>query len=185
MIKLKELLSEAKRPPTRKDMAEWINAFNNARFVNVKGGRMLFVASNFALKGMNRELKGTGINIIDTGKTDKEGLPLYAFDLKDKNKFQWNESINEREYSQTYFDTFTGAAEEAARIAELEGYQIDEDDWFRQVGTGGRYTRSRPSVGDTHRFSIDLLKRGKPSKKALHFQVYNMGNKYELNAYVN
>lgn len=94
------------------------------------------------------------------------------------------EAVNEATHK-TYFNSFSGAASEAAKVAEKEGYQIDEDDWFKQVGTGGRYTRSRPSEGDTHRFTVGLLKRGKPAKKALHFQVYGMGNKYELNAYVN
>jgi len=86
----------------------------------------------------------------------------------------------------TYFHSFSGAATEAAKMAEKQGYTIDEDDWFSQVATGGRYSRSRPSVGETHRFTVGLEKRGKKANKALHFQVYGMQNgKYELNAYVN
>lgn len=182
MIKLKDILNEAKRP-TRKQMADWIQAFNNSVFKGVKDGYMMFIASDFAVKGMKRILDKKGIDIKSFGGNK------YGILVSDKNKFQWNESIeedsvNERQYSETYFDTFREAAEYAAKIAEKEGYQIDEDDWFRNVATGGRYTRSRPSVGKTHSFHVDLLKRGKPAKKQLHFQVYGMKNKYELNAYV-
>jgi hypothetical protein len=86
----------------------------------------------------------------------------------------------------TYHNSFSDAAGEARRIAEIRGYEIDEDDWFRQVATGGKYTRSRPSIGKTHSFSVDLYKNGKPQRKALHFSVYGMeSGRYELTAYIN
>ena len=46
--------------------------------------------------------------------------------------------------------------------------------------------RSRPAVGDTHTFTVGILKDGKPQRKALTFSVYGMpsGN-YELVAYIN
>lgn len=86
----------------------------------------------------------------------------------------------------TFFNSFSDAASAAREMAEKRGYEIDEDDWFRQVATGGRYTRSRPSVGKTHSFSVDLYKNGKPQRKALHLSVYGMeSGKYELTTYIN
>lgn len=266
MIKLNDLINE-NRPPSPKDVKDWIESFNNAAWVKNAGGYYIFKASKFALKGIKRELKDSGIYIKHFPNN------AYGIPVANKNDFHWgtNESVKESKYRgnvladviediiedegfehvdrvedsrmndstyiylstrdmkpagkimktlkdkygvddvgysktqvavvvpsgtlmerideathKTYFTSFTGAAEEAAKVAEKEGYQINEDDWFKQVGTGGRYTRSRPSEGDTHRFTVGLLKRGKPARKALHFQVYGMkGGKYELNAYVN
>jgi hypothetical protein len=42
----------------------------------------------------------------------------------------------------------------------------------------------KPSEGKTNRFSIELSKDGKPSRKLLHIQVYGMRDTYELNAYI-
>ena len=98
----------------------------------------------------------------------------------------FNTFVNESQ-KETYFDTFSSAVQYAKEQLEEEGYVIDEDDWFREIGTGGKYTRSRPSTGDTHRFSIDLIehKRGGNTKMNAQIQVYSMENgKYELNYYV-
>jgi hypothetical protein len=55
------------------------------------------------------------------------------------------------------------------------------DDWHDKVATGPK----KPSSGKTNSFSINLMKDGKPSKKKLQMQVYNMDNhKYELNMYI-
>jgi len=71
-------------------------------------------------------------------------------------------------------------------MAEKKGYEIDEDDWQNKVALGGIYGRSRPAIGKTHKFSVGLLKNGKPQKKGLNFSVYGMeGGKYELVAYIN
>ena len=88
---------------------------------------------------------------------------------------------------ETYHRSFSDAADEARKVAEDKGYEIDEDDWFRSVATGGRYVRARPSVGKTHSFQVELLKNGKPqSRKMLNFSVYGMeSGRYELTAYVN
>jgi len=84
-----------------------------------------------------------------------------------------------------YFDTFTDAAEFARNTAEKKGFEIDTNDWHSEVTMGGRYSRSRPSVGKTTRFTINLLKNEKPTKKYLHFQVYGMeSGKFELNTYI-
>ena len=97
-----------------------------------------------------------------------------------------NESVNEAPHSEVYFDSFTSAAEFARKSAETKGFEIDENDWQTKVALGGSYGRSRPSVGKTHRFTVGLLKNGKPQRKALTFTVYGMksGN-YELVNYIN
>ena len=83
-----------------------------------------------------------------------------------------------------YHKSFTSAAEEARKLASKNGYEIDEDDWFTSVATGGPYSRARPSEGKTHKFKVALTRNGKPQKSMLAFQVYGMKNKYELNAYI-
>jgi hypothetical protein len=87
---------------------------------------------------------------------------------------------------ETYHDSFTSASTNAREYAESKGYQIDEDDWQTQVALGGKYGRSRPSEGNSHSFTVGLIKDGKPQRKALSFTVYGMSSgKYELVAYVN
>ena len=98
-----------------------------------------------------------------------------------------------------YHKTYTSAIQSAREYAEKKGYEIDDEDSFRQIGMGPK----KPSDGKTNRFSIQLTKDGKPQKKHLHIQVYGMGtykrnpdgsktrslhggqNEYELNAYIN
>jgi hypothetical protein len=90
------------------------------------------------------------------------------------------------ESSDTYFNSFTEASQAARVYALKKGYTVDEDDWFREVATGGRYNRARPGVGKTHSFSVGLLKNGKPQRKGLNFSVYGMeSGKFELVVYIN
>jgi hypothetical protein len=77
-------------------------------------------------------------------------------------------------------NTFSGAVQEAIAVAKKQGFEIDEDDWSNKVATGPK----KPSKDKTNSYTIDLMKGGKPAKKKLHMQVYNMGPKYELNCYV-
>jgi hypothetical protein len=79
-----------------------------------------------------------------------------------------------------YHNTFSGAVQEAIAVAKKQGFEIDEDDWSNKVATGPK----KPSKDKTNSYIIDLMKGGKPAKKKLHMQVYNMGPKYELNCYV-
>lgn len=90
------------------------------------------------------------------------------------------------EANETYFKSFTHAAEAARAYALKKGYDIDENDWQSQVAMGGKYSRSRPGVGKTHSFSVGLLRNGKPQRKGLNFSVYGMesGN-FELTTYIN
>ena len=85
-----------------------------------------------------------------------------------------------------YFKSFTQAVEYARKITEKRGFKIDEDDWQTQIAFGGKYTRSRPSKGKTHSFTIGLLKNCKPQRKSLQISVYGMDSgSYELTHYIN
>tara|TARA_R110000744_G_scaffold9052_8_gene29493 strand:+ start:6605 stop:6898 length:294 start_codon:yes stop_codon:yes gene_type:complete len=83
-----------------------------------------------------------------------------------------------------YHKSFTSAAQAARDMASRKGYEIDEDEWFNQVSTGGTNKRGRPSEGKTTSFNVGLTRNGKPQKRMLAFQVYGMKQKYELNAYI-
>ncbi len=80
-----------------------------------------------------------------------------------------------------YHKTFTSASQAALDLAKKQGFEVDEDDWFKQVSTGPK----KPGKGKTNRYVVKVTKKGKDTKKRLAFQVYGMDSgKYELNAYV-
>jgi hypothetical protein len=81
---------------------------------------------------------------------------------------------------ETYHNSYTSAINAAREYAEKQGYEINDDDSFTKIGMGPR----KPSEGKTNRFSIELSKDGKVSRKQLQIQVYGMKNQYELNAYI-
>lgn len=89
--------------------------------------------------------------------------------------------IGEGSNYQVYHNSYTSAIQAAREYAEKKGYEINDDDAFRQIGMGPK----KPSEGKTNRFSVELSKDGKVQRKALQIQVYGMGNKYELNVYIN
>ena len=90
------------------------------------------------------------------------------------------ETLDEAPNYKLYHNTFSGAVQEAIAVAKKQGFDVDEDDWSNKVATGPK----KPSKDKTNSYSIKLLKGGKPVKKLLQIQVYNMGAKYELNCYV-
>jgi len=116
----------------------------------------------------------------------EDGMLVFERQMKKLiDKIDVVDKLFESDYSDTYFDSFTDAAEYVRRYTKKKGFEIDEDDWMSKVALGGRYTRSRPSVGKTHSFTVGLSKNGKPQRKALHFQVYGLkSGKYELNLYI-
>ena len=92
-----------------------------------------------------------------------------------------NESVNEAKSDyEVYHKSYTSAINAAKAYAEKKGYEINDDDSFRQIGMGPR----KPSEGKTNKFSIELSKDGKVQRKKLQIQVYGMRNSYELNAYI-
>ena len=77
--------------------------------------------------------------------------------------------------------TMSAALQHAYDEAEKKGFEVDKDDIDNKVAMGPR----KPSSGKTNSYNLGLSKNGKPVKKKLHIQVYNMDNKgYELNMYV-
>ena len=77
--------------------------------------------------------------------------------------------------------TYTSAVEEALKVADKQGYEVDMDDYFDQIATGPR----KPSEGKTNTFKIALTKKGKPQRKKLQIQIYCKGKHgYELNCYI-
>jgi hypothetical protein len=92
-----------------------------------------------------------------------------------------NESVKEAKSDyEVYHKSYTSAIQAAKAYAEKKGYEINDDDSFRQIGMGPR----KPSEGKTNKFSIELSKDGKVQRKKLQIQVYGMRNSYELNAYI-
>ena len=90
------------------------------------------------------------------------------------------------EANDTYFKSFTDAVEFARKATEKRGFTIDEDDWQSQIAFGGKYSRSRPSKGNTNSFTVGLLKKGKPQRKSLQISVFGMDSgSYELTHYIN
>jgi hypothetical protein len=81
---------------------------------------------------------------------------------------------------EVYHKSYTSAINAARAYAEKKGFEINDDDAFRQIGMGPR----KPSEGKTNKFSIELSKDGKVQRKKLQIQVYGMKNSYELNAYI-
>lgn len=82
---------------------------------------------------------------------------------------------------QVYHNSYSSAVQEAIDYANKKGYELNEDDIFRYISMDSK----RPKHGQTTRVSIPIYKNGVEQKKMLHFQVYGMKNKYELNAYIN
>ena len=91
------------------------------------------------------------------------------------------ESIKEAKSDyEVYHKSYTSAIQAAKAYAEKKGYEINDEDSFRQIGMGPR----KPSEGKTNKFSIELSKGGKVQRKKLQIQVYGMRSSYELNAYI-
>ena len=78
---------------------------------------------------------------------------------------------------QLYHKTFSGAMQHSYQVAKKRGYKVSADSIDTQVAFGPR----KPSNGKMNSYHLDL--DGERNKK-LHVQVYNTGNSYELNMYV-
>lgn len=81
---------------------------------------------------------------------------------------------------QVYHNLYSSAVDAALEYARSKGYELVEDDIWNQISIGPK----KPSEGKTNKAIIGLLKDGKPQRKALHIQIYGMGSRYELNAYI-
>ena len=80
-----------------------------------------------------------------------------------------------------YHGSYTDAVNAAVAHAEKRGYKLADGERDK-VALGPK----KPGEGKTVSHNLALEKDGKPSKKALHFQVYNRGGEtpYELNHYI-
>ncbi len=94
-----------------------------------------------------------------------------------------SESMKDYNY-ETYHTTYSSAIQEALGVVRERGYEIDDDEVFRKIGSGPR----KPQPGDTNSITLELSRDGRPVRKALHIQVYNRGNEtdspFELNMYI-
>lgn len=95
--------------------------------------------------------------------------------------FESAEELEEATDYKVMHKSFTDAVNAAKEKAEKSGYTIDDDEWFRKVSSGPR----KPGPDKTNRYTVELMAKKGAAKKALHFQVYNTGGAYELNAYIN
>ena len=147
---------------------------------------------NSTLIAWAKSNKGIGKGIPNTPLAFQQKLVKIEMDKRGL-------SINEAKDYEVYHKSYTQAIQTAKEYALKRGYMVDDDDSFRKIGMGPK----KPSEGKTNRFSISLTKNGKPQRKHLHIQVYNMGtfkrdnkssslvrsmhggqNQYELNCYI-
>ena len=74
-----------------------------------------------------------------------------------------------------YHKTFSGAMQHAYKFAKSKGVIVDTDEIDSKVASGPK----KPSNGKTNSYIL-----GTNKKQMVHIQVYNTGNKYELNMYI-
>jgi hypothetical protein len=195
MIKLKDLLNEVKPVVVGN-----VNAFGPSKVLG-KGGKVLgFVPDTpNAIATLIQdyptvqaiEFKSSFFFNFKSYKSIKKGDKAWkelmsrgvdkATKAALKKDFQLKESVTEAKSDyEVYHKSYTSAIQAAKEYAEKKGYEINDDDSFRQIGMGPR----KPSEGKTNKFSIELSKDGKVQRKKLQIQVYGMRNSYELNAYI-
>jgi hypothetical protein len=155
---------------------------------NMKGKQKPYVSSdgkgNYKVLGNTGQTEATfsrkefGTNAQAKAREHLKSM----YDIYMKEEVELDESnLNEKSDYEVYHKDYSTAVQTAIKQAEKRGYEVDMDDWHDKVATGPK----KPSSGKTNSFSINLMKDGKPSKKKLQMQVYNMDNhKYELNMYI-
>ena len=74
-----------------------------------------------------------------------------------------------------YHKDFSGAMQHAYKFAKSKGVTVDPEEIDNKVASGPR----KPSNGKTNSYILATNK-----KQNVHIQVYNTGNKYELNMYI-
>jgi len=94
---------------------------------------------------------------------------------------------------EVYHDSYTSAIQAVEKFVFKKKLFLDPEEMAQEIGMGP----SKPGSGKTNRFTLRLYKTQKalddmkPLRKAVHFQVYGMGNiespsatRYELNLYI-
>lgn len=81
---------------------------------------------------------------------------------------------------QVYHNQYSSAIDEVEKYANSMGYELDQEEY------SNAYVDAyfKPNDGQTKKDDLTLYKKGKEQKKALHVQIYGMGNKFELNMYI-
>lgn len=131
-------------------------------------------------KNKNGKIDGTDLAHLRSKKKQPQGADFAAQRRKERMASNGRMDEAKSDY-EVYHKDYSGAVQTAIKQAEKRGYEVDMDDWHDKVATGPK----KPSSGKTNSFSVNLMKDGKPSKKKLQMQVYNMDNhKYELNMYI-
>jgi len=74
-----------------------------------------------------------------------------------------------------YHKDFSSAMQHAYKFAKSKGVTVDPEEIDNKVASGPK----KPSNGKTNSYTLDTDK-----KQKVHIQVYNTGNKYELNMYI-
>jgi arsenate reductase-like glutaredoxin family protein len=158
-------------------MAGWIAIYKGKKIeIKKDQAKDLYGAKQLAIKQLKVPKSGQGIlSITPAYESVNESFEI----VQDGGKTEVTD-IQEAPNYKLHHNTFSGAVQEAIAVAKKQGYDVDEDDWSNKVATGPK----KPSKDKTNRYSIKLLKGGKPTRKFLQIQVYNMGSKYELNCYV-
>jgi hypothetical protein len=158
-------------------MAGWIAIYKGKKIeIKKDQAKDLYGAKQLAIKQLKVPKSGQGIlSITPAYESVNESFEI----VQDGGKTEVTD-IQEAPSYKLHHNTFSGAVQEAIAVAKKQGYDVDEDDWSNKVATGPK----KPSKDKTNRYSIKLLKGGKPTRKFLQIQVYNMGSKYELNCYV-
>jgi Ca2+-binding EF-hand superfamily protein len=131
-------------------------------------------------KNNNGKIDGSDLAHLRSKKKQPQGADFAAQRRKERMASTGRMDEAKSDY-EIYHKDYSTAVQTAIKQAEKRGYEVDMDDWHDKVATGPK----KPSSGKTNSFSINLMKDGKPSKKKLQMQVYNMDNqKYELNMYI-
>jgi hypothetical protein len=112
-------------------------------------------------KAMHKALSDMGWEMTVSGKYVKEEVEL-----------EEGYTINHK--------TFSSAVQHAKAQVEKMGYTVPDDEWDRKVAMGPK----KPSAGKTNKYTIDLMKGGKETRRKLQMQVYYDEGRYELNMYV-
>ena len=135
-------------------------------------------------EGSKVKMKHNGkvATVLSVGKDYvKVGIGNKTMDHKPSELISMKESVNESK--DVFFDSYSSAISHAIDQAKKKGYEVDEDDVFREITTG----QGKPGRGKTVRHTLKLTKGGKPQRKALQIQVYNREtakNPFELNSYI-
>lgn len=150
--------------------------------IRIDGGKIEMTNNSYQIRNHSAKMRATKFSSeSDLKKKLLDYFSKNATKFKEIIDAEMKESLDESDYKVMH-KTFTDAANAAKEKAEKAGYTFDDDEWFRKVSSGPR----KPGRDKTNRYTIELLtKRGNDAKKALHFQIYNTGNSYELNAYIN